>query len=108
MALKLYDNLKHSIRYWLLRTLPTCQQTVEKISESMERSLSLQERINLKLHLWICVWCQWYLEHLHVIRDAARAKADEPANLLPDRGLSNEARERMREIVVDGVHGSYL
>ena len=50
MALKLYDKLKHSIRYWLLRTLPTCQQTVEKISQSMERSLSLEERIKLKLH----------------------------------------------------------
>ena len=78
MAVKLYDKLKHSIRYWLLRTLPTCQQTVEKISQSMERPLTLRERINLKLHLWICVWCQWYVEHLHLIRETARAKADEP------------------------------
>ena len=96
MALKLYDKLKHSIRYWLLRRLPTCQQTVEKISQSMERSLTLEERIKLKLHLWICVWCQWYLEHLHVIRETARAKAAEPADLIPDRGLSTEARERIR------------
>jgi hypothetical protein len=93
MALKLYDKLKHSIRYWLLRRLPTCQQTVEKISQSMERSLSLQERINLKLHLWICAWCQWYLEHLDLIRETARGKADEP---ISDAGLSDEARERIR------------
>lgn len=96
MVLKLYDKLKHSIRYWLLRTLPTCRQTVEKISESMERSLSLRERINLKLHLWICVWCQWYLEHLHIIRETARAKADEPPELVSGPGLSDEARERIR------------
>jgi hypothetical protein len=96
MALKVYDNLKHSIRYYFLRTLPTCQQTVDKISQSMERPLTLKERIKLKIHLWICVWCQWYLEHLHVIRDAARAKAEEPADLIPDRSLSNEARERIR------------
>jgi hypothetical protein len=93
MGLKLYDKLKHSIRYWLLRRLPTCQQTVEKISQSMERSLSLQERINLKLHLWICAWCHWYLEHLHLIRETARAKADEP---ISGAGLSDEARERIR------------
>ena len=95
MALKVYDKLKHSIRYWLLRTLPTCQQTVETISQSMERSLSLKERIQLKLHLWICAWCQWYMEHLQLIRQTARAKADE----LPEYasgGLSNEARERIR------------
>src|ERR671929_199409 len=64
MAPKSYDKLKHSIRYWLLRTLPTCQQTVEKISQSMERPLTFRERINVKLHLWICAWCQWYLEDL--------------------------------------------
>ena len=96
MAVKLYDKLKHSIRYWLLRTLPTCQQTVEKISQSMERSLSLRERINLKLHLWICVWCQWYLEHLQIIRTTARAKAEEPPEIISSSGLSDEARERIR------------
>jgi len=96
MAVKLYDKLKHSIRYRLLRTLPTCQQTVEVISQSMERSLSLKERINLKLHLWICVWCQWYLEHLQIIRETARAKADEPPDFISGAGLSTEARERIR------------
>lgn len=96
MPLKLYDKLKRSIRYWLLRRLPTCQQTVETISQSMERSLSLRERINLKLHLWVCVWCQWYMEHLHVIRETARAKVDEPPELIAGTGLSPEARERIR------------
>ena len=95
MALKLYDKLKHSIRYWLLRNLPACQQTVALISESMERPLSLQERIKLKLHLWICVWCQWYMEHLQIIRKTARAKGDELPEFASD-GLSNEARERIR------------
>ena len=96
MALKVYDKLKHSIRYYFLRTLPTCQQTVEQISQSMERSLSIRERIRLKLHLWICVWCQWYFGQLHMMRQTARAKADEPADLTSGRGLSDEARERIR------------
>ena len=97
MALKLYDKLKHSIRYWLLRRLPTCQQTVEKISQSMDRPLSLEERIKVKLHLWICAWCQWYLEHLHLIRETARVKADEPPEFIAGPGLSDEARERIRQ-----------
>jgi hypothetical protein len=62
----------------------------------MERSLSLQERIKLKLHLWICAWCQWYLEHLQIIREAARAKTDDPPDFISGSGLSNEARERIR------------
>jgi hypothetical protein len=96
MVLKLYDKLKHSIRYWLLRKLPTCQQTVEKISQSMDRKLTLRERVNLKLHIWICAWCQWYLEHLQLIRSTARAKGDDALDLAPEAVLSDEARERIR------------
>ena len=97
--MKAYEKLKHSIRYWLLRKLPTCQATVEKISQAIERSLTLRERIELKLHLWICAWCQWYLEHLQLIRDTARAKGTESPDLDLDSvspKLSNEARERIR------------
>ena len=92
MALKLYDKLKHAVRFWLLRTLPTCQQTVETISQSMERPLTTGESIKLKLHFWICVWCQWYMEHLQIIRETSRAQAGEA----PTATLSNEARERIR------------
>jgi hypothetical protein len=62
----------------------------------MERSLSLKERINLKLHLGICAWCQWYMEHLNIIRKTARAKAAEPPDFISGNGLSDEARERIR------------
>ena len=96
MALKLYDKLKHTVRFWLLRTLPTCQQTVETISQSMERPLLSGERFKLKLHLWICVWCQWYMEHLQVIRDAARTRAENAPDLMTSATLSNDARERIR------------
>jgi hypothetical protein len=98
MTLKVYDKLKHAIRYWLLRRLPTCQQTVALISQSMERPLALRERVLVKLHLWICAWCLWYLEHLQLIRDSVRAKANEDPDLELSAGttLSAEARERIK------------
>ena len=98
MALKAYDKIKHAVRWWLLRRLPTCKQTVKVISESLERRLSLRERIAVKLHLWICLWCVWYLEHLQLMRDTIHSKAVEEPNLdsseLPS--LSSEARERLK------------
>lgn len=94
MALKAYDKLKRSVRLFLLRRLPACQQAVETISQSMERKLTLRESINLKLHLWVCAWCQWYMEHLHLIRDAARTKAAESVS---GPALSPEARERIQQ-----------
>ena len=101
MALQFYDKLKHAVRFWLLRRLPNCQSIVETISESMERPLSFRERILVKLHLWICAWCQWYLEHLQLIRKTARAKANEAPNLLIDATLSDEARERIRRALTN-------
>jgi hypothetical protein len=98
MALKAYDKIKHAVRWWLLRRLPTCKQTVKVISESMERRLSLRERVTVKLHLWICLWCVWYLENLQLMRNTIQTKAAQEPNLdssaLPP--LSPEARERMK------------
>lgn len=96
MARKLYDKLKHAVRFWLLRTLPTCQQTVETISQSMERPLTTGENVKLKVHFWICVWCQWYMEHLQLIRNTSRAQANEAPDRMTSATLSNEARERIR------------
>lgn len=95
----LYEKGKLKLRRWLLRRLPACKQTVEMISESMEHPLSLRKRISVKVHLMICSWCQWYLEHLHTLRDTLRTQAAEP----PEKhfgstpGLSSEARERLKK-----------
>src|SRR5207248_3274461 len=74
MAQAFTNRITHALRYFLLRRLPTCQQMSVVISESLERRLTLRERISLRLHLWICIWCVWYLEHLHLIRDTLRAR----------------------------------
>ena len=94
MALRIYDQMKHAIRYWLLRRLPACDQTVHMISQSMEFPLSVRERLVVKTHQWVCAWCQWYSEQLGLIRETARAKANVP---LDGPGLSDEARERIRQ-----------
>ena len=96
MAVKPYEKLRRSVRRWLLRNLPACRQTVATLSESMERRLTIGERVKTKLHLWACVWCQWYLEHLHLIRDASRAQAEKAPEMMTDASLSNDARERIR------------
>jgi hypothetical protein len=99
MAKGLYDRAVHAVRYFLLRRLPTCKQMAPVMSESLERRLTLRERAALKLHLWVCVWCVWYLEQLRTMRSALRARAaheqsaDEAESAVK---LSEEARERIR------------
>lgn len=92
-----YEKAKHAVRFWLLRRLPACKQTVEIISQSMERPLTLRERVLLKLHLWVCMWCLWYMEHLQLMRDALRLQENESdADVSTSTRLSDEARERIR------------
>src|SRR4051794_28247924 len=100
MAHGLYHRAMHAVRYYLLRRLPTCKQVVPLMSQSLERRLTLRERITLKLHLWICLWCVWYLEHLHVMRDAVELRAakvsENGSSTASAPALSAEARERLK------------
>lgn len=98
MRLAWYEKIKHAIRYFLLRRLPTCQHTVELISQSQERPLTWRERVLLRLHLWICVWCLWYLEQLQVMRKTLLAKGVEAPEMdYPSAPtLSFAARERIK------------
>ena len=99
MATGLYDRAIHAVRYFLLRRLPTCKQMAPVRSASLERQLTLRERVTLKLHLWVCVWCVWYLENLRTMRSALRARAaheEETDEVESAVKLSEEARERIR------------
>lgn len=100
MATGLYDKAVHAVRYFLLRRLPTCKQMAPVMSESLERPLTLRERVTLKLHLWVCVWCVWYLENLRTMRSALRARAAHEEKAADDVDsavkLSEGARERIR------------
>jgi hypothetical protein len=64
------------------------------MSESMDRSLNLLERLKLKLHLMICVWCTRYFRQINLIGRLLQLRADECDVLSVE--LSNEARERIR------------
>ena len=97
-APRLYSKATHALRYWLLRRLPTCKQTVAVISQSLERPLSLRERVTMKLHLWVCIWCVRYLEQLHLMREALRGRGSQIPDDAASTGdsLSAEARERLK------------
>ena len=98
-----YAKTKHAIRYWLLRRLPACKETVEVISESMERPLTLREKFLLKLHMAVCSWCQWYMEHLLTLRETLRTQTTEPPEAnFSSPGLPSDARERIRQRLKSG------
>ena len=49
-----------------------CKQTSQLISQSLDRSLTLRERLSLKLHLFICKYCKQFSQHMQTIRVALK------------------------------------
>ena len=66
--------MKKAFRRWLLRSLKPCSYMASLMSESMDRPLSLRERVQLKLHLIVCTWCVRYLNQLNFMRQLFRAE----------------------------------
>ena len=89
-----YKQAAHAVRYFLLRRLPACKEMVALMSQSLERPLTLRERALLKLHLWVCAWCVFYLEQLRLMR--ASRRATKAGGDYPGAPLSADARERIK------------
>lgn len=81
---------------FLVRNTPSCKEMTERISESMERRLSFRQRIGVRLHFLICIWCRRYQKQLLFIRNILRGDPEKIGENLPG-GLSPEARRRMKE-----------
>ena len=75
---------------------PSCKEAARLQSEAMDRRLSLQERLGLRLHLFICKWCRRYGSQLRFLRSAAHECEEHASPALP-QGLSPEARERIKQ-----------
>ncbi len=67
-----------------------CHHTTRLISDRLDRSLSLVERLYLGLHLLLCPPC-------HRFHRATRWLRDVLATLRPDVRLPDEARDRIRQ-----------
>jgi hypothetical protein len=92
------ERIKLEASFWLGRRLPTCQEVLPVLSQSLERRLTLRERATLRLHFIICVYCVRYLKQLRFMREALRAQSakaleGESAAAPP---LPPDARERIR------------
>lgn len=95
-----YFHIRRFLRRRLLRSLQPCREMVPLMSESLERQLSVLERLKLKLHFIVCAWCVCYLKQITIIRATLRAQPQD--SNLPT--LSPSARERLRHTLKNTNH----
>ena len=74
-----------------------CKDITRLISDSMERKLSLWQRIDLRMHLLLCGFCRRFQANVLVLRQLVTSEKlyDAPKNAQ----LSVEAKARIRNAI---------
>ena len=58
----------------------TCKQASQLLSQSLDRNLSWQERLTLRLHLFICKYCKRFGQQLLALRVALKRMGENVEN----------------------------
>jgi hypothetical protein len=90
------SNLSKGLARGAVVLSPSCKEATRLQSESMDRKLSVWERMGLSLHLLLCKWCRRYRQQLGFLRSAAHQCDEHQASQRPEC-LSTEARERIKQ-----------
>jgi len=71
-----------------------CRESVRLQSGALDRPLPPLQRLGLRIHLFLCVWCRRYGKQIRFLRSIVRY--EEHHSRLSAEGLSPEARERIK------------
>ncbi|VAW75164.1 hypothetical protein MNBD_GAMMA15-1950 [hydrothermal vent metagenome] len=78
----------------------SCKDVSFVASESLDRRLSLQERLSLKIHLLMCKACQRMVQQMKLLRAASHyfgTTEEDSSHPGQTEALSGEARTRILE-----------
>jgi anti-sigma factor RsiW len=92
------EKLKWGFVFFLARRLPDCKTITQTLSASLDRELSLREKIVTRLHLFTCAACQNYVKQINFMREAFQIREEtfsSERNAFAPR-LSTDAKERMK------------
>ena len=99
MKLNIINKIRQKVKVTILRTLPPCKEVVRIISVSLDRKLTIREKLIMKLHLYACAPCTRYFEQSKFLVTAtheldAHLKDDVFAGRLTD-----DARQRIKDLL---------
>lgn len=96
MATRLYLKARQAFRNYLGHRLPECRDLTRVMSESLDRRLTLRERVTLRLHLWVCLRCARYLSQISALSNVTRCAPELPLAEDTAPQLSDKARRRIK------------
>lgn len=83
----------------------SCQEASRLVSQSLDRKLTLRQRIELKLHHVICSGCRAFARQLQYIRQTCRRTEDPDGIKLETARLTPAAKARILQEIADKQRG---
>ena len=80
----------------ICRFTPTCPEVIRILSLGMDKPLPLSTRIKLRIHYFMCSFCERYAKQLNYMREVAR-EFPEKIGEISGATLPTEAKERLKE-----------
>ena len=101
-----FNAIKLRFAVWVWHHTPNCSEMSRLASRSLDESLPLKLRVQMRLHHLICIWCKRYFRQLSYLHQAApqlELKLPEPSG----RSLSPEAQRRIvQQLIATGGFSS--
>jgi hypothetical protein len=77
---------------------PNCKESIRLQSDALDRPLRLFQRIGLRVHLALCIWCSRYGKQIKFLRSTAQHCEHDHG---PEQKLPSEASERIKRALKD-------
>ncbi|MGE3169045.1 MAG: zf-HC2 domain-containing protein [Pyrinomonadaceae bacterium] len=91
------QKITRPIRRTILRIFPSCKEIVHIISASLDRPLTMRERLLMKMHLLACKPCMRYLDQSSFLSKAVKTMSEKEKDSLLSGSLSDESRARIKD-----------
>ena len=84
----------------------SCKKASELISKSMEEQLSVREGVSLKVHLFVCEFCEQFKKQIETLRTALSSgmrgsKLEQFEETLEAPIIPTETKERIKKLIDD-------
>jgi len=96
--MKLHKFIRRRWVIWVWQHTPNCVEMSRLASQRLDQPLSFKQRLEMRVHFMICVWCKRYFKQLDFLHRASPS-VDEHFASFPMRGLTAEAKSRIIESV---------
>lgn len=77
----------------------SCKDVSQRISQSLDITLPLYERVGIWIHLTMCRYCLRFRSQLLLLRKMSGHMHDHPPEEDTNSGLSREAKEKMKAVM---------